>query len=73
MPRAWPGLGQGWLVRARFWAVACGTLPLPEQALPHPALPPPSPPPDRQLAHKLGSYWHVPHGLANAALITHGG
>ena len=24
-----------------------------------------------QLAHKLGSAWHVPHGLANALLISH--
>lgn len=22
-------------------------------------------------AHKLGAAWHVPHGLANAALISH--
>ena len=27
--------------------------------------------PRPQLAHKLGSAWHVPHGLANALLISH--
>jgi acetaldehyde dehydrogenase/alcohol dehydrogenase len=23
------------------------------------------------MAHKLGGTWHVPHGLANALLISH--
>lgn len=49
---------------------------------PHPHPPPLLPPPPtpaanaflgicHSLAHKLGSAFHVPHGLANAALISH--
>jgi len=39
--------------------------------LAHPPALPPSPNLNPQLAHKLGSAWHVPHGLANALLISH--